>query len=218
MIADVLGLEISPTGFGGDAKERYDWPQSADVLFIGRKARLSGWSISRADAKLSQGLVFRLVPHSRLHALSVLAERMHPSCFSHSNSSHHRFFVQKAASAFSHPDLQHDLDNLLLVASNRWGKQNRLGYLAIDLESLPSLYDVAIVLMRAIGQDGKIVVRAVPLLEGFKNVTPVHETEAYKHPDGVKYELLTPMEPATIKSAVELSTGENKLSIVPVYE
>ncbi len=218
MIADVLGLEISPTGFGGSAKERYDWPQSADVLFIGRKARISGWSISRADTRMSQGPAFRLVPHSRLHALSVLAGRWRPSGFSHSNSPHHRSFVQKAASAFSHPGLQRDLDDLLLVASNRWGGQNRLGYLAIDLESVPSLYDVAIVLMRAIGRDGKIVVRAVPLLSGFKNVAPAHETEAYKHPEGLQYESLEPLEPATIKSALELSTGESKLSIVPVYE
>ena len=215
LIRDVCAIRLSFDGYSKFERE-VKWPLNADVIVIGRNARAAGYSLwNNRGIAIAGGEKVTLLPHSFLHAASVVAGGILQSRLLLA-SEHHENLLGKVSSVFQNEQMRRDFENLLYVRQNRTGKRGRLGFRAVDISALPSHYSAVAVLVKSI-EAGNIVVKAVPLVEGFRVVLPTPALSDYKHPEG-HYASLEPSVPATIRDRLELAVGENCLTVVPVYE
>ena len=215
MIRDVCAIRLSFDGYSKFERE-IKWPANADVIIVGRNARAAGYTLWHdAGISIAGGERVSLAPHSFLHSVSVIAGGLLKGR-SLLADEHHENLFGKVSSAFQSEQMKRDFENLIYVRENRTGKRGLLGFRAVDVQVLPSHYSAVAILVKAI-EAGSIVVRAVPLVEGFRVVLPTPALADYKHPEG-HYASLEPSVPATIRDRLELSVGTNSLKIVPVYE
>jgi hypothetical protein len=208
LIADIVALELRR----GQSSQLLSWPRNADAVVLGSFAKSACWHLASAP---SEGHSPRLVPYSHLHSLSMFAARV--ASWLAGRSARERALAMGVAAVFSNPELSGDFENLVLVGANRHGMRDTLCICASDTRFLPRPYCVALVLIKAI-EDGRIVAKAVPLLEGFRHVTDSPALEAYKHPNGECYEMMAAGQPKAVRDRVELSLGQEKFTVRPVYE
>lgn len=217
MLRDITGLRVSFRDKEKSASTDFSWPQSADVVVLGRRAKVAAWSLCKSGASLPSGERVEFFPHSRGHSARIAFSRFSPAGILWQGDGHHEELCRRSAKAFCNPQLSSAIDDLLFISKNRTGREGkRLSLMAVDVPHLPAHYGAAVVLLRAIC-GGAILLKAVPLLHGFRTTAPAPALEAYKHPEGL-FESVEPMAVADVGHGLELHIGQGVMRLSPLYE
>jgi hypothetical protein len=87
-----------------------------------------------------------------------------------------------------------------------------VAFYAIDLNTLPSQYDVALLLLRS-KAEGPDELYAIPLVFGFENITADPLVRG-----GLHFQSALPSAACKVTGSLRLSVGESKLSLAPIFE
>jgi len=199
----VLALKVS---FDGHQKlERIiTWPKNADMAIIGRHAKSSshrlwkkGERIRGADARI------RFSPHSYGHSLAIML-----SFFASA------FLKRKPKAEFGGRLFQFFSDRVAsshVLSLIKKPLTQSVSFFAIDINALPSHYDVALLVLRARGEKDEELF-AVPLVFGFHNVRPDSNVRG-----GVHFDSVMPGQPCVVNGCLQLSIGESRLVLEPLF-
>jgi hypothetical protein len=88
-----------------------------------------------------------------------------------------------------------------------------VSFYAVDLNMLPTQYDVALLLLRSRTPQGVEEVYAIPLVFGFENVLEEPLVRG-----GVHFQSTMPSSACKVTGSLRLSIGESRLSLTPIFE
>jgi len=203
----LFALKVSfqgPKDFAPSDERLILWPRSADMAIVGRHAKATSHRLWRR-AQNAQPASVKFSPHSYSHSLSVMISAlMHAFLQKHPKSADggrlYKFFsderaAERAISLVKKPLMQ------------------SVSFYAIDINSLPSQYDVALLLMRSRSATGIDEAFAVPLVFGFENVVLDPAVRG-----GVHLQSALPSTACKVTGSLRLSIGESRLLLTPVFE
>ena len=201
----LFALKISFQGPKDDApSERVIlWPARADMAILGRAAKAASHRLWRRSHKATPASV-RFSPHSYSHSLSVMLSALsHAFLQKHPKSADggrlHRFFSDERSAERA-------------IALVRKPLTQSVAFYAIDLNTLPSQYDVALLLVRA-RDAGQEDAYAIPLVFGFENIVSDPLVRG-----GVRFQSAQPSFACKVSGSLRLTIGESRLSLTPIFE
>lgn len=174
------------------------------MAILGRHAKATSHRLwRRAQKATPTGVKFS--PHSYSHSLSVMISAlMHAFLQKQPKSAEggrlHRFFSDERAAERA-------------ISLVRKPLTQSVSFYAIDVNSLPSQYDVALLLLRSRSASGIDEVFAIPLVFGFENFVPDSSVRS-----GVQLQSALPSTACKVTGSLRLSIGETRLSLTPVFE
>lgn len=174
------------------------------MAILGRHAKAASHRLWRRAQKATPASV-RFSPHSYSHSLSVML-----SALSHA-------FLQKRPKSSDGGRLHqffsggHSAERVVSLV--RKPLTQSVSFYAIDINSLPSQYDVALLLVRSRSTTGIDEAFAIPLVFGFENVVTDPSVRG-----GVQLQSALPSSACKVTGTLRLSIGESRLSLTPVFE
>ncbi|MFA6329294.1 MAG: hypothetical protein WCX64_01255 [Candidatus Micrarchaeia archaeon] len=180
------------------------WPAKADMAILGRHAKATSHRLwKRAQKATPSGVTFS--PHSYSHSLSVMISAlMHAFLQKHPASADggrlYRFFSDERAAERA-------------ISLVKKPLTQSVSFYAIDINSLPTQYDVALLLMRSRSAGGIDEVFAIPLVFGFENIVPDPSVKS-----GVQLQSALPSAACKVTGSLRLSIGESRLLLTPIFE